>query len=559
MATPSSPPAGNLCTVDAFLRTVLGSGLLSQNEVQAALQPLTPDQIRDPQAVADHLVKIGKLSRFQAGKLLQGISLGLVLGPFHLLAPIGKGGMGAVYLARDSRSQTLVAVKVLPPKKAKAEERLLLRFRREMELCQRVNHPFLTQTFEAGAHGDVHFIVMEFIRGKTLGKLVSDEGMLAVPRAARLFSEVAIGLEHAHSQGLIHRDLKPSNIMVQMDDRAKVLDLGLALMQGEGGDRTVVGGAGYLVGTLDYIAPEQSEDATKVDGRSDIYSLGCTLYYCLTQQPPFPGGTAIQKLLRHRLDEPPPIPQMNPAVPAEFAAVVRRMMAKRQADRYSSAAEVRAALTPWCDRAVTVPAVSTAEKKPGLVLKDIGPLPVADVVEPGPIIPPSASVRAAPVPVSSPTPKPAAPVAPPSPPKPVIDPIPIPVVAEPTPLPAAVKKAVPEEPRKKPASAAKQRMPEMPPQAVTVPRPTVEPLTAPAAVAVAPPTAPAPVAEWVASGPALAPAPAPLASVEMKSAPTATPQPAELPFWLDYLVPVGSCALFLFLVWSLGVLFLLKR
>src|SRR6516162_2400360 len=161
MATPSSPPAGTLCTVDAFLRTVLGSGLLAEADVQAALQPLTTQQMREPQAVADHLVKLGKLSRFQAGKLLQGISLGLVLGPFHLLAPIGKGGMGAVYLARDSRSQTLVAVKVLPPKKAKAEERLLVRFRREMELCQRVSHPFLTQTFEAGSHGDVHYIVME--------------------------------------------------------------------------------------------------------------------------------------------------------------------------------------------------------------------------------------------------------------------------------------------------------------------------------------------------------------------------------------------------------------
>jgi serine/threonine protein kinase len=465
MSTPSSPPAAEPLTVDAFLRTVISSGLLSQSEVQSTLTQLSPEQLRDPQAIADHFIKIGKLSRFQAGKLLQGITLGLVLGPFHLLAPIGKGGMGAVYLARDSRNQDLVAVKVLPPKRAKAEERMLARFRREMELCQRVNHPYLTRTLEVGTHGDVHFIVMEYIRGKNLSRLVADEGPLPVPRAARLFSEVALGLEHAHGQGLIHRDLKPSNIMIQSDDHAKVLDLGLALMQGEAGDRQVVGGAGYLVGTLDYIAPEQSEDATQVDARSDIYSLGCTLYYVLTRQPPFPGGTSMQKLLRHRTEEPMPIVDFDPTMPIDFAGIVRRMMAKRKQDRYPNAAALRAALAPWCDYPVVEPVVPNDEPRP---------------------------------------------------------------------LPVPVPEATPPKPIAKPPKAGPDT-----PQAVVLPTP--------------PPKAPVDILISV----PFVPPPAP--KTEEKSDVPVTPEVSpRLPFWLDYLLPVGGCALFLFVVWLLGVMLLLR-
>jgi serine/threonine protein kinase len=334
--------------VDNFLKTILRSGLLTREQLQAALRSVPRAQRGDPKALADHLVKAGKLSRFQARKLLEGTAVGLKLGPFQVLAPIGKGGMGTVYLARDSRSEQLLALKVLSPKRAREEERILARFRREMEMCQRVAHPNLAWTFEVGVCQGVHYIAMEYIPGKSLFRLVNDEGPLEVPRAARLFAEVASALEHAHTQGLIHRDMKPSNILVTPNDHAKVLDLGLALMQGEKvKDRRVVGGQGYVVGTMDYIAPEQAGDACNVDPRSDIYSLGGTLYFSLTGRQPFPGGTSQDKILCHQTREPVPLEELNPDVPPGFRALVRKMMAKKPEDRFASAEDLRAALDRW--------------------------------------------------------------------------------------------------------------------------------------------------------------------------------------------------------------------
>jgi serine/threonine protein kinase len=334
--------------VDDFLKTVLRSGLLDREQLQQVLRGLPRAQRGDPEAVADHLVKHGKLSRFQSRKLLQGAALGLVLGPFQVLAPIGKGGMGTVYLARDQRSGQLLALKILPPKKAREAPRLLARFRREMEMCQRVAHPHIAWTCDVGLWQGVYYIAMEYIPGRSLYRVVAQDGPLQAPRAARLFAEIASALDHAHTQGLIHRDLKPSNVLITPNDHAKLLDLGLALMQGEsGGDREVIGGQGYVIGTMDYIAPEQAEDPSKVDPRSDLYSLGCTLYYALTGRQPFPGGTVAEKLHRHRTEEPSPVPEFNPDVPPLFIGLLRRLMAKKPAQRPASAAEVRDELLHW--------------------------------------------------------------------------------------------------------------------------------------------------------------------------------------------------------------------
>lgn len=335
----------------SFMQFVLRSGLLDEKKLQAALRTLPTDQLGDAEALAEHLVKTGQLTRFQARKLLGGATVGLVLGPFQVLAPIGKGGMGTVYLARDSRTQQLLALKVLPPKRAQEKDRLLTRFKREMEISLLVSHPHLTRTFEVGVHQGVYYIAMEFIPGRNLRRLVSDEGPLTVPRAARLFTEVALGLEHAHEQGLIHRDLKPSNIIITPHDRAKILDLGLALVQDEiPSDRAVVGGQGFVVGTMDYLAPEQAVDSSRVDVRSDIYSLGCTLYHALTGQPPFPGGNTMEKIHRHLNSEPTALAQLNPTVPVAFSQLVQRMMAKRPEKRPASAAALREQLQAWAPR-----------------------------------------------------------------------------------------------------------------------------------------------------------------------------------------------------------------
>jgi len=217
-----------------------------------------------------------------------------------------------------------------------------------MELCQRVAHRHLAQTYEIGVNGGVYYIAMEFIPGRSLFRVVSDDGPLQIARAARLFAEVASALDHAHERGLIHRDIKPSNILITTHDQAKVVDFGLAIMEGEKpSDHRVVGGQGYVVGTMDYLAPEQAEDATKVEPRSDIYSLGCTLYFALTGRPPFPGGTALQKIHRHRNEDPVPVSRLNADVPAGFAALLERMMAKQKEDRFRSARAVRRALKSW--------------------------------------------------------------------------------------------------------------------------------------------------------------------------------------------------------------------
>ncbi len=357
-----SPPAA-----ERFIKMLAQSGLVNR-EVLRRLLTTIPTAVRHHSAkLAESLVEQQVLTSFQATKLLQGTWHGLVLGPYQVLAPLGRGGMGTVYLVRNTRAMKgekltgsdaqlkqatlpgLVALKVLPPKRAKEEQRTLARFLREMDMCQRVSHPHLTKTFDAGEIEGVYYIAMEYIRGVSLSQLVKANGPLPAERAARLFSELAAGLSHAHSKGLIHRDLKPSNIMVTPNGHGKILDLGLAIMLDERlpVDKTIVGGQGYVVGTMDYIAPEQVDNPTEVDARADLYALGCSLFFALTGQPPFPGGTSIQKMQRHRLEYAEPIPDLNPTVPVEFARIVENLMQKKPAKRYRSAEQVRQALLPW--------------------------------------------------------------------------------------------------------------------------------------------------------------------------------------------------------------------
>ncbi len=309
-----------------------------------------PDEVRTRHDyLADYFVRIGVLTQFQASKLLQGAERGLILGSYQMLSPLGRGGMGSVYLARDVRDQRLVALKVLPPSKYREEERLLTRFRREMEMCQRVSHPHITRTFEVGVVQHVYFIAMEYVPGMTLRRKITEEGPLPVQRAARVFAQVAEALGHAHAQGLIHRDLKPANIMLTPNGHAKILDLGLALIEGEElpEDKSILGGQGYVVGTMDFIAPEQVADPTGVDARADLYSLGCSLYFVLTGQPPFPGGTSQQKLKRHLAEYPAPISELNPTIPAAFVKLTERLMAKRPQDRPDRAEDVRRFMQYW--------------------------------------------------------------------------------------------------------------------------------------------------------------------------------------------------------------------
>lgn len=343
------PPLDQVNPVESFVKAVLRSGLLDERRLLAATKSI-PDSVRSrPELLAEYLVRSGILSQFQAARLLQGGERGLVLGAYQLLTPLGRGGMGSVYLARDSRDQRLVALKILPPSKYREEERLLTRFRREMDICRKVSHPHLTSTFEVGVIHNVYYIAMEYVPGRTLRRKVNEDGPLPVQRAARVFAQVAEALGYAHGQGLIHRDLKPANIMLTPNGHAKILDLGLALIEGEElpADKSILGGQGYVVGTMDFIAPEQVADPTGVDARADLYSLGCSLYFVLTGQPPFPGGTSQQKIKRHLNEYPAPISELNPTIPAAFVKLTERLMAKRPEDRPDNAEDVRRFMQYW--------------------------------------------------------------------------------------------------------------------------------------------------------------------------------------------------------------------
>jgi serine/threonine protein kinase len=276
--------------------------------------------------------------------------------------------MGTVYLARDTRTASdgtdagIVALKVLPAKRAREEERTLHRFRREMELGRHVEHENITRTLDAGEVNGIHYIAMEYVPGHTLRQVVVRDGPLPVPTVARVFSDVCAGLALAHARGLIHRDLKPSNIMVTPEGRGKILDFGLALLMGEAlpADPSIVGGQGYILGTMDYIAPEQAENSTNVGPWSDIYAVGCSMYFALTGAPPFPGGSSKQKINWHKREDPPPVNMLNPAVPAEVAKLVERMMAKKAEERPADADAVRAQLAHWVDELDAVPVESAA-------------------------------------------------------------------------------------------------------------------------------------------------------------------------------------------------------
>jgi serine/threonine protein kinase len=359
-------------SLDAFLDALRRSRLLDADELARAAARARPASARE---LADSLVRAGELTHYQADKLLRGRTQGLVVGPYRILAPLGRGGMGTlVYLARDRRvseslgDSVLVALKVLPHWKAEAEPRAFARFRREMELGRRAAHPNVARTFGSGEAEGVHYLALEFVPGRTVRQLVARGGPLPVGEAARIFADVAAGLAHLHARGLVHRDVKPANVMARPDGAAVLLDLGLAYAPGEvlPEDPAVVGGRGYVVGTMDYLAPEQARDAVAVGPAADLYGLGCALYFALTGSAPYPAEGAREKVRRHRRD---PVPLVAGA-PPEFARFVRQLMAKSPAERPPSAGAARSELARWATppgrpAAAPVPAWELVEELPG--------------------------------------------------------------------------------------------------------------------------------------------------------------------------------------------------
>ncbi len=336
-----------------FKAVAVRSGLLDERTIRAAWAELTaPDQAAPDAAIrlARHLIARQELTTYQARKLLSGVSRGFFLAGYKILRQLGEGGMGKVYLAENQSDGTRVALKVLPPKKAIESEQALLRFQREMDLSQRVVHPNLARTLQAGEFDGIYYMVMEYVPGDSLYNIVRNPqgGPLRVPDAARYFMKVLDGLAAAHAAHLVHRDLKPSNLMILPNSDAKILDLGLARAVGEENPLTR---PNTVLGTLDYASPEQLSDASQADHRSDLYSLGCTLYFALSGRAPFEGGDVVNKIYKQRMEDPEPLEQVTRGVPAAFSAIVKKLMAKEPGDRYQSTRELMTDLARWVDPA----------------------------------------------------------------------------------------------------------------------------------------------------------------------------------------------------------------
>lgn len=268
------------------------------------------------------------------------------LGPYELVERIGQGGMGAVYKARHVHLKRTVAVKLLRTERT-CDPRAVARFQAEMEAVGRLDHPNLVRAHDAGEAEGRHFLVMEHVDGLDLARLVRSSGPLPVADACEIIRQVAIGLHHAHQHGLVHRDVKPSNVMRTADGGVKILDLGLARLLHDQPATRQLTETGQVLGTGDYIAPEQGQDAGNADARSDIYSLGCTLYFLLAGQAPFAGPqhrTFIEKVVAHATQPFPPITAVRADIPEPLVTILERMTAKSPTERFQTAGDVAAAL-----------------------------------------------------------------------------------------------------------------------------------------------------------------------------------------------------------------------
>jgi serine/threonine-protein kinase len=331
-----------------FWRAALQSGLLDTAGLQACWDAIPEEKRVDEhidRRLARQSVQNGLLTLWQAQQIMAGRSSGFKIDRYVLIDLIGQGGMGRVYLARDTRLNRRVAVKILSPERVN-NPRAIARFHREAMVGAQLQHEHLVRIYDEGESAGKCYLVMEFIEGKNIGQMIAENGPIPPAVAARLGRQVAMGLEHAQRKGLIHRDVNPYNILVTHDGQAKLTDLGLAIDLSEN-ERVTRDGA--TVGTFDYISPEQARHSHGVDTRSDIYSLGCTLYHMLTGQVPFPSASLPEKLFGHQASEPEPIAKLTPGVPAGLAAVIHKTMRKSPADRYATPLELAQALEPFGD------------------------------------------------------------------------------------------------------------------------------------------------------------------------------------------------------------------
>lgn len=325
--------------LEQFVRQIEESGILAGGTLAEFLPPQAAP--KDAEDLARELIRHKKLTVYQAEAVYRGLGKSLTLGNYVLLERIGAGGMGQVFKAEHRRMHRVVAIKLLPGSMTK-DQAAIARFEREVTAAARLRHPNIVAADDADCANGIHFLVMECVDGSDLSVLVRKNGPFPVAKAVNCILQAARGLEYAHAEGVVHRDIKPGNLLLDRKGTVKILDMGLARIDagGEVSTQAELTGTGTVMGTVDYMAPEQALSTKHADARADIYSLGCSLYYLLTGRATYGGDTLMAKLLAHR-DEPIPELRQNcrEATP-ELEAVFRKMVAKKIQDRYQSMSEV---------------------------------------------------------------------------------------------------------------------------------------------------------------------------------------------------------------------------
>lgn len=329
------------------------------------LQPDQLDELNDEflkrypevRLLAKYLLQRGWLTVYQVNQIFQGNAQELVLGPYRIMDSIGEGGVSQVFKAWDTRRKCIAALKAIRSEHLDNVE-AVGRLKREMRVIGQLSHPNIVKAFDIDSVRARHYFAMEYVEGTDLSKLIKLSGPLPMPQACDYIRQAALGLQHAHEKGLVHRDIKPGNLLVTMGGTmVKILDMGMARLRQsasqpaqESINQLTV--EGVMIGTPDYLAPEQSRDPHNVDIRADIYSLGCTLYFLLSGRVPFPGNSVMDKIYKHQKMDPDwsVVPGLDKE--SGVAAVLKKMMAKKPPDRYQTPAEVAEALAPYC-RAAT--------------------------------------------------------------------------------------------------------------------------------------------------------------------------------------------------------------
>jgi eukaryotic-like serine/threonine-protein kinase len=344
-------------TTDEFLDLVQKSAVVEDKRFSAYVEKLRAGGSlpSSPRQIAELLLRDGILTNFQAEQILQGKWKRFTIGKYKVLERLGAGGMGSVYLCEHKLMRRRVAVKVLPTAKAE-DPSSLERFYREARAVAALDHPNIVRAYDIDEDNKLHFLVMEHVDGASLQEIIKKNGPMDVVRACHYIRQAALGLQHAHeTANIVHRDIKPGNILVDRSGIVKVLDMGLARFFNDEEDILTKKYDENVLGTADYLAPEQATDSHAVDIRADIYSLGATFYFCLTARTPFQEGTVAQKLIWHQTRLPKPIRSFRPEVPDGVIALIDKSMAKDAAARFQSPLEMAEALSEWTKTPIPPP------------------------------------------------------------------------------------------------------------------------------------------------------------------------------------------------------------